>query len=248
MFWKGNWWGFASWCIWRKKIKKLLNIAKSFNINLLDTAPSYGNSEEKLGNIIHKERYNWIISTKAGEIFNKEISKYNYNETFLIKSLKNSLYKLKTDYIDIFLIHANGNDKNIIANNKIFFFLNNLKKQGLIRSYGISTKTIIGGLLTIKYADLAMITFNKIYKKEDKIINYAYLKKKGILIKKPFASGYLTKYNSKNIIQDNMNFLFAKKGITSIIIGSINEKHIKTNIKAGINAINYHTKKNNNEK
>ena len=69
--------------------------------------------------------------------------------------------------------------------------LKKLKEKGLIRIYGMSSKTLKGGLAALKKSDLAMIHYNQEYCKEEEIIQLAQKEKKGILIKKAFQSGYL---------------------------------------------------------
>ena len=51
-----------------KQITALLDQAKDLGINLLDTAPAYGSSEQKLGRLL-KDRQDWVICTKVGEEF-----------------------------------------------------------------------------------------------------------------------------------------------------------------------------------
>ena len=83
-------------------------------------------------------------------------STFNFSEKYITQSIHQSLKNLQTDYIDIMLIHSNGMDVEIINNHQVFMTLDKLKQQGLIRSFGMSTKTIDGGLLTIKHADIVM--------------------------------------------------------------------------------------------
>ena len=45
----------------------LLDRARGLGINLLDTAPAYGSSEERLGGLLAGQREHWIICSKVGE-------------------------------------------------------------------------------------------------------------------------------------------------------------------------------------
>ena len=47
----------------------LLNQARDLGINLLDTAPAYGISEERLGHLLQGQRDEWVIVSKVGEEF-----------------------------------------------------------------------------------------------------------------------------------------------------------------------------------
>ncbi|VAX40668.1 Oxidoreductase, aldo/keto reductase family, partial [hydrothermal vent metagenome] len=49
--------------------RALLCLAADLGINLLDTAPAYGSSEERLGEILADLPGHFLISTKVGEEF-----------------------------------------------------------------------------------------------------------------------------------------------------------------------------------
>ncbi|MBV8802086.1 MAG: aldo/keto reductase [Gammaproteobacteria bacterium] len=212
-------------------ITDLLGYAKDVGINLLDTAPAYGLSEERLGKLLKKQRYEWIISSKAGEEFINGESQYDFSPLAIRNSVERSLKRLRTDFIDILFIHSNGEDKKIILENGALDTLKELKKAGLIRAYGMSTKTIEGGLLAIdRDVDTVMITFNPVNHEEKPVIDYAYQKNVGIFIKKAFASGHLQKIEGTDPIQTAIDFILKEKGITSIILGTLNRNHLEYNV------------------
>lgn len=202
---------------------KLLDLAKSCNINLLDTAPAYGNSEERLGKLLQNNRHDWIISSKVGEEFYHDRSIFNFSKQYVINSVQRSLKRLHTDYLDILLIHSDGNDEEIINKFEVFVVLQDLKQQGLIRSFGMSSKTVAGGLLTVKLADIVMLEYNLNYLEQQPVILAAQQSNKGVLIKKAFGSGHLE-------IQPNLELIFNTPGIHSVIIGTINLEHLQENI------------------
>lgn len=210
-------------------ILSLLAQAKEAGINLLDTAPAYGSSEERIGKLLIN-RNDWVIATKVGEEFLNGESYFDFSRPKVKQSVERSLKRLRTDYIDILLVHSNGEDEKIIEQDAIFETLLKLKEAGKIRAFGMSTKTIIGGKLTIDYADVAMVTFNSGEQQDREVIQYAKQKQKGIFIKKGLASGHLI-MKSGNPISDAMNFILAEPGVTSIIIGTINPSHLQDNVR-----------------
>lgn len=205
-----------------RSLIELLKVAESLGINLIDTAPAYGRSEERLGKLLKTQRKNWIISTKAGETFKDNQSFFDFSKLALIKSVERSLQKLNTDYLDILLIHSNGEDTAIIEQYEVFDTLLSLKHQGKLRAFGMSTKTLSGAMLTLQQADLAMITFNPEYTQEKEVIEYAYQQKKGIFIKKPLGSGYLSPKQA-------FPFILQQKGVSTIIVGTLNPQHLTEN-------------------
>jgi aryl-alcohol dehydrogenase-like predicted oxidoreductase len=216
----------------------LLKLAKELNINTLDTAPAYGSSEQRLGQLLKGSRKDWVIIGKAGETFEDGVSSYDFSADFIKKSVEQSLQNLNTDYLDVLLIHSNGDDVNIIEHDKVFTTLAELKAQNIIRAFGMSTKTIEGGLRTIEEADVAMVTYNPIETSEKIVIDAACKNNKGILIKKAFASGHLNKIPGEDPVQSVMDFIFKTAGVGSIILGTINPEHLQHNVEAALRAIN----------
>lgn len=212
-------------------IKNFLSLAQELGINLIDTAPAYGNSEERLGKLLNN-RHEWIISTKVGEEFINDKSHFDFSAQHVKQSIERSLKRLNTDYLDIVLVHSNGDDMKIIEQYNIFETLDQLKKRGLIRTFGMSTKTIEGGLKTIDYADVVMVTYNPIQTEEKPVIDYAYKQKKGVLIKKAFASGHINQIKNDNPIQHSLDFIFNTANVNSVIVGTINSEHLRNNAKA----------------
>lgn len=208
----------------------LLKTAKECGINLLDTAPAYGTSEERLGTFLKNQRHEWIISTKVGEEFANGESQFDFSKTAVKKSIERSLQRLQTDYLDIVLVHSNGLDEKIIQDDEIFLTLNELKSAGLIRAFGMSTKTMAGGLLTIDHADLAMVTYNPIATDDRSVIAHAHTKNKGIFIKKALASGHLQKISGKDPVKTSLDFIFQEPGVTSVILGTLNPEHLMQNV------------------
>lgn len=209
-----------------KDIETLLAEAQEMGINLIDTAPAYGLAEERLGKLL-KNRKEWILCTKGGEEFIDGKSYYDFSKRAIQLSLERSLRRLKTDYIDIFLIHSHGDDCKIIHEDEVFATLSDLKQQGLIRASGMSTKTLAGGILTLQHADVAMVTYNPLEREEQAVIQHAAQHQKGILIKKALASGHLAKIPGGNPIKTCMDFVAREKGVSSVIIGTLNRKHLK---------------------
>jgi aryl-alcohol dehydrogenase-like predicted oxidoreductase len=211
-------------------IQNLLAIAKESGINLLDTAPAYGESENRLGALL-SSRHDWVICTKAGETFHQAESQFDFSKQAIIQSVEESLKRLRTDYLDILLIHSNGEDERLIQEENIFATLADLKQAGKIRAYGMSTKTITGGLLTIDHADLAMVTYHPRYTDEHDVIVAAKQKHKGILIKKAFASGHLQLFGSEDPVKASLEFILKEPGVTSVIVGTVNPVHLKESVR-----------------
>jgi len=208
----------------------LLRSAKDIGVNLLDTAPAYGCSEERLGRWLKKSgnRFDWILSSKFGETFVDGVSSFDFSRQSALESIDRSLKRLQTDYLDLVLVHSDGNDVEIIEKHDVFGTLQELKNAGKIRAYGMSTKTVEGGLRAVEHSDVVMVTYGPHEQNEQPVIAHAHKMGKGVLIKKALASGHLEKIShSGSPVADAVQFVLSEDGVSSIVIGTLNPTHLE---------------------
>ena len=214
-----------------KAVRDLLALAFDLGINLLDTAPAYGLSEARLGKLLPNSRHDWVIETKVGETFVDGESRFDFSPTATRLSVENSLRCLKTDYLDMVLIHSDGDDVRILREEGVLDTLLQMQQQGWVRAVGISSKTVEGGLLAYALGcDVVMASYNPIYTDELPVLEAAAAQNKAVLIKKAFASGHLDKFAGKNPIEQALAFIFAQAGATSVVLGTINPQHLRENV------------------
>ncbi len=206
----------------------LLSLARELGINLLDTAPAYGNSEERLGQLLPGSRDDWVIVSKVGEFFKEGKSYFDFSYDTTIRTVEQSLRNLKTDYLDAVLIHSDGNDYRALKEEGALDALRALKERGLIRAHGISTKTLVGGLLAVVETDIVMITCSPAYQDEVPVLRAANLRSRGVLIKKALQSGHI----GAGGVEEAMRFIFAQPGVSSVMVGTITPDHLRDNAAA----------------
>lgn len=204
---------------------ELLNEAAELGVNCLDTAPAYGSSEERLGELLPEINHHFQIITKVGEFYDQiQGSKYDFSDRAINDSVEQSLSRLNRNVLDVVLLHSDGNDC-MHLNRGALHTLIQLREQGLIRAVGLSGKTIEGGKLALDQgADCLMITINPEQNKEISLVDLAESYGAGILIKKALGSGRIT-MNMSTIFHD----LFVHKNVTSAIIGTKNPMHLRHN-------------------
>ncbi len=220
-----------------EQLRQLLDICREFNINLLDTAPAYGYSEERLGGLLKKGRQDWVITTKVGEEFeednrsNEGQSRFDFSVKHTRLSVERSLRRLNTDYLDLVLIHCDDNDLDVLTQTPVVATLEQLKREGWIRAYGASTKTAEGGLLAAELCDAVMVTFNRNARDTEAVIDRCAQLGKGVLLKKVFASGHICHDSPPNSdpIAEALSLALGKAGVSSAILGSINPTHLRDN-------------------
>ncbi|MBP3041699.1 aldo/keto reductase [Bacillaceae bacterium Marseille-Q3522] len=122
---------------------KTIHQALDIGINVIDTAPAYGNghSEEVVGKAVaaYGKRENVIIATKAGLEWKDGGVVRNATKVRLFKEVEDSLRRLQTDYIDIYQIHWPDLS---IPMSETAEAMGELLKQGKIRAIGVSNFSI----------------------------------------------------------------------------------------------------------
>lgn len=212
-----------------REVRELLALAASLGINLLDTAPAYGSSEQRLGQLLER-RNEWVICTKAGEEFVDGKSRFDFSGSHIRMSVERSLRNLRTDYLDIVLVHSDGGDLQIIEQTDCMEALYRLKEQGLVRAIGMSSKTVEGGLRAVPLTDLVMVTYNPAAREDEAVIDAAAEANKGVLIKKALESGHASHQGSaEEGARKNLEFALKRRGVSSVIVGTLNPLHLKRN-------------------
>lgn len=207
-------------------LANLLSLAGDLGINLVDTAPAYGSSEEKLGRLLKGQRNQWIISTKVGEQYIDGASVHDFSATATRQSVERSLRNLDTDYLDIVLVHANDDDESIVRHADALDVLAEFRDKGYIRCFGVSSKTVEGGLATLARCDVAMVTCNLEDTSQLPVLEEAQRTNKGIMVKKALASGHADR------VEESLRFVLSQPAVTTIVVGTINPDHLRANVEA----------------
>jgi L-galactose dehydrogenase len=135
-------------------------------VNLIDTAPAYGTEEivgtATAGNL----RSRIIISTKvkigqrSGRLSGPDLR----------SSLENSLRRLRTDYVDLLLLHALERHEMEYAESELFPALDALRAEGKVRYLGMSESgpndpghTAISRALASDVPDVYMVAFHLLH-------------------------------------------------------------------------------------
>ena len=142
--------GTMRWGIWGanhsiKDVQKLIETSLSHNLSTFDHADIYGNyTTEKLfgdafsGMNINREEVQFI--SKCGiqmpcENRNFELKSYNYSKEHILKSVDQSLANLKTDYLDLLLLHR---PSPLLNPEEIAESFSLLREQHKVRHFGVS--------------------------------------------------------------------------------------------------------------
>lgn len=212
-----------------KAVIEILELAWSLGINFIDTAPAYGTSEQRLGQLL-PNRHDWVIETKVGEIFENGQSTFDFSAAHTRQSVENSLKTLQRDVLDVVLVHSSGDDMEIINNEEALDELDRLKKKGLIKAFGMSSKTVEGGLWVVENCDVVMATSNLEYNDELSVFKRAKELNKGVVVKKGLLSGHADEASGGSGIEKAFEHVLSQPGMSSMIVGTINQNHLRHNV------------------
>jgi myo-inositol catabolism protein IolS len=86
---------------------RMIHWAIDQGINFIDTAPAYGfgHSEEVIGRAVHDRRDKVVLETKVGEHYPDGKKTWSFEPEFVRRSLDESLQRMRTDYVDSFVLH-----------------------------------------------------------------------------------------------------------------------------------------------
>ena len=119
---------------------KIINLALENGITYFDTADLYdkGKNEEIVGNALKSKRQNIILATKVGNRLNESGEGWSWDPSkkWITSAIHQSLKRLQTDYIDIYQLHGGTMEDDV---DEVIDTMESLKKEGLIREYGISS-------------------------------------------------------------------------------------------------------------
>jgi aryl-alcohol dehydrogenase-like predicted oxidoreductase len=171
-----------------------LHKALDMGINFIDTADVYGDGRsERLVARLRSERTEpFFVATKAGRRLPKQ-SVEGYTKANLHAWVQRSLQNLQTDCIDLLQLHCPPT--NLYRSDTVFGILEDMKREGMIRHYGISVETVEEALLGIQYEGVqsVQIIFNLFrLKPAEEFFQKAIDQRVGILARVPLASGLLT--------------------------------------------------------
>ena len=118
--------------------RKIIDKALDIGVNLLDVADVYGNrggSETALGEILGKDRKSFVLASKFGQSMDDSGLLVGGSRRYIMSAVEGSLRRLKTDWIDLYQVHAHDPATPI---EETLRALDDLVRQGKVRYIGCS--------------------------------------------------------------------------------------------------------------
>ncbi len=142
-----------------KEVAAMFENAMENGTNFIDTANCYGKPEGLVESIIGNTfaenpglRDKLIVQSKGGITFMADGRPYhNYSKEHLLKTLDNSLERMKTDHLDYFLLHRSDA---LFEPEEVAEAFDIMKKQGKVLHFGVSNEVPYGIELLQKYCSV----------------------------------------------------------------------------------------------
>ncbi|MCF2950008.1 aldo/keto reductase [Paraglaciecola aquimarina] len=196
--------------------QQILSQAHENQINFWDTADVYGagRSEQIIAKWRkqHSDAKNLVVATKVGRT--GELFPDKYTKESVKSAIQTNAKSLDVDCIDLIQLHCIPPE--VLKDGEIFTWLQDFKKQGLIKHYGASVETIEEGLLCMQDPELAslQIIFN-IFRQDaiSELLPKAAENNVGVIVRLPLASGLLSgKYKVDQKFDDTDHRNYNKDG------------------------------------
>jgi len=148
------------------EMEKIVNLCLELGINSFDHADIYGGyqCEELFGQLISQrsvKREDIVLFTKCGlrvphpDQPDVRVRHYDTSSAHIRKSVEQSLRKLRTDYIDIFLL----NHFDPVANlEETALTLRQLKESGKVKNIGVANFSVFQHQLLAAYLNMPIVT------------------------------------------------------------------------------------------
>ncbi len=198
-----------------KNALETLEVATNLGINCYDTADVYqdGLSEKTIGKYQSQQSPKPFVITKVGRKLPRQ-DKDLYTKEALTKFIDDSRNNLSVDALDMVLLHCPPTD--LYDQKEVFGYMDEFKKQGKIKHYGVSIEKIEEGLKAMEYPGVEAIEviFNMFrLRPATELFPIAKEKNVAIIVRVPLASGLLTgKYTKDTTFGPNDHRTFNRHG------------------------------------
>jgi aryl-alcohol dehydrogenase-like predicted oxidoreductase len=173
----------------------IVDEAIRLGVTFIDTAPAYarGRSEKILGQVLEGRRDQVVLCTKFGHWADGQT---DYAADRIEQSVEQSLRRLRTDHLDVLLIHSPPFDLMDGTSVQHYRVLQRLRDSGVIGAYGVSGQVDsaqeIRMIAETTGSQAIEIRFNALYQEPAAAFAAAAKAGIGFIVKVPLESGWLS--------------------------------------------------------
>jgi aryl-alcohol dehydrogenase-like predicted oxidoreductase len=173
---------------------RLLNAVLDGGINLIDTSPDYGRSEELIGKHLGHRRDEFFLASKCGCLIEIPADAeppypHDYSPANVRADVEQSLRRLRTDRLDLVQVHMSPSVEQLRDNHTVDT-LQELQKEGKVRFIGMSgILPHLPGHIAMDVFDAFQIPYSAIQRDHEDLITAAAATGAGTLIRGGAARG-----------------------------------------------------------
>jgi len=173
---------------------RLLNAVLDGGINLIDTSPDYGRSEELIGTYLGHRRGEFFLASKCGCPIETPADApppypHDYSKQNVRAAVERSLRRLRTDRLDLVQVHMSPSVATLEENGTIEE-LNDLRAEGKVRFIGMSgILPNLPGHIAMNVFDAFQIPYSAVQRDHENLITEAVDTGAGTLIRGGAARG-----------------------------------------------------------
>ncbi|MBE5104080.1 aldo/keto reductase [Bacillus thuringiensis] len=181
---------------------RIIDEAIDLGINFFDTADlyDYGLNEEFVGKVLKRRRDQIVLTTKVGNRWTEEKNGWSWDpsKAYIKAEVKESLRRLQTDYIDLYQLHGGTLEDPIDETIEAF---EELKKEGIIRQYGISSirPNVIREYAKRSNIVSVLMEYSLLNRRPEEWFPLLNEHQISVIARGPLAKGILTDNNAKKI-------------------------------------------------
>jgi len=173
---------------------RLLNAVLDGGINLIDTSPDYGGSEELIGRHIGHRRDEYFLASKCGCLLELPTDAappypHDYSPANVRADVEQSLRRLRTDRLDLVQVHMSPSVAEL-TDNRTVETLQDLRDEGKVRFIGMSgILPNLPGHIAMNVFDVFQIPYSALQREHEDLIADAVSAGAGTLIRGGAARG-----------------------------------------------------------
>lgn len=208
-------------------VERLLAAALDEGVVFWDTAPAYGTSEERLGPFVKTHRDRLVICTKAGEEFGPAGSTHDFSRDAITASVHRSLRRLRTDVIDVVLLHSAGHDESALVGGEARESLEALVEVGDVRAIGLSAKTSEGIDAAARGLDVVMAAFSVDDRRHEAALRRAHAQGVGVLAIKVLGQGHAVRSAAEDPVESALRSVLSTGAVHCAVVGTRSPEHLR---------------------
>ncbi|MGE0545093.1 MAG: aldo/keto reductase [Dehalococcoidia bacterium] len=244
-----------------EQAEQVLNAVLDAGINMIDTSPDYGRSEELIGQFISDRRSEYFLASKCGCVPGAGMGNEHIHTAENVRAgVEQSLRQMKTGHLDLVQFHRSLTRREYEQDGALQALLD-LQREGKVRFIGVSgTLPHLDEQIAMGVFDAFQIPYSALQREHEDVISRASAAGAGIIIRGGAARGAPTDWEGRpyymlpgriprdrweqahlDDLLDGMDrmtftlrFTLSNPDLDTTIVGTRDVGHLQTNIAAAI--------------